>query len=373
MAGRLLCAESDFSILDKFRKSFAISIAGLLWFEKTINFAICCYMKKSIKKYLNNALVLVLIIFVYSLFFQTMYCWMYYGHPVPDGDWASFLYSLPFNFIPFLIIAVAAVTVVSRTSRMNCMWKKIVLDIVVVTIVEIIVNLLFPVVTGLSVNWGGTTFNCVMIWLGIEFWSVNRQKRKALVRESMLLKENAAYKFELLQSYVNPHFLFNSLEMLCSMIEMDEKELSLSFIDRLTAYYRGMLRRKNVLKIPLKDELETVSDYLAIVSRHYEDNLKVSVFGDREAGIFVVPFSLQLLVENVLKHNIISAAMPLEIAVDITDSGITVSNRCQPKSEGKARGGGLGLKYLRNMYAAHGKDITVKKDGDMFSVTVPAL
>ena len=140
MAGRLLCAESDFSILDKFRKSFAISIAGLLWFEKTINFAICCYMKKSIKKYLNNALVLVLIIFVYSLFFQTMY-------------------SLPFNFIPFLIIAVAAVTVVSRTSRMNCMWKKIVLDIVVVTIVEIIVNLLFPVVTGLSVNWGGTTFN----------------------------------------------------------------------------------------------------------------------------------------------------------------------------------------------------------------------
>lgn len=331
------------------------------------------FMKKSIKKYLNDALILVLIIFVYSFFFQAMYCWMYYGRPVPDGDWPSFLYSLPFNFIPFLVIAVAAVSVVHRTRRIERMWKKILIDLVVVASVEVVVNFLFPVVTGLEVNWGGTVFNCVMIWLGIEFWYVNMQKRKALVRESMLQKENAAYKFELLQSYVNPHFLFNSLDMLCSMIEADEKEQSMSFIEKLTAYYRGILRRKNVLKIPVSDELATVSDYLSIVSRHYEDNLKVSVSGDSGTGIFVVPFSLQLLVENVLKHNIVSSALPLVISIDVTLSGVTVSNPCHPKQDRGGRSSGVGLRYLRSMYAAHGKSIVVEEADGIFSVTVPAL
>lgn len=324
-------------------------------------------------KYLKNVLRLVLIILAYTFFFQAMYCWMLYGNPIADNDWPSFLYSIPFNFIPFLIMAIAAMSAVFITSGIVRLWQKICVDLVIVASVGVLLNILFPLVTGLSVNWGGTVFNGVIIWLSIEFWFVNRQKQKALIRESLLLKENAAYRLELLQSYVNPHFLFNSLEMLCSMIELDEKEESLDFIDKLTAYYRGILRHKNVQKVSLGDELDTVFNYLSIMSRHYGDHLGVTVSGDRNSGMFIVPFSIQLLVENVLKHNIISVSSPLTIMIEIKDSSVTVSNPYRPKNNYGGRGMGMGLKYLRGMYASYGKEISVQENGETFSVTVPSL
>lgn len=330
-------------------------------------------MNTKLKTYLRNALFLILIILVYTFFFQAMYCWMRYGNPIPDNDWPSFLYSIPFNFIPFLIMAIAAMSAVFITSGIDKLWKKICADLVIVAFVGILLNILFPLITGLLVNWGGTVFNGAIIWLSIEFWFVSRQKQKALIRESLLLKENTAYKFELLQSYVNPHFLFNSLEMLCSMIEMDEKEQSLDFIDKLTSYYRSILRRKNVQKVSLEDELDTVSNYLSIMSKHYGENLKVTITGDQNSGIFIVPFSIQLLVENVLKHNIISSSSPLNIIIEINNSGVTVSNPYRPKNNYRGNGTGMGLKYLRSMYSAYGKEINIQENGETFSVTVPPL
>ena len=164
-----------------------------------------------------------------------------------------------------------------------------------------------------------------------------------------------------------------SLDMLCSMIEVDEKKQSLEFIENLTAYYRGMLRRKNVMKVTVKDELETVFCYLKIVSQHYGDNLEVKVTGDRDTDMMIVPFSIQLLIENVLKHNVISATMPMTITISIKEDAITVSNPCHHKSTETGRSTGMGLKYLSSMYAASGKKTDVSRCGNMFSVTIPAL
>ena len=258
--------------------------------KKIINFAIT--MGKKHKRLIYNALGLILIIFFYSVFFQATYCWMRFGSPTFNGDWGSFIYSLPFNFVPFLIIAIAALWSVWLTRNIAVLWKKITLDLLMASCIVIIVNILFLLTTGLEINWGGTVFNGIMIWMGIEFWAVSLQRQRALIRESLLLKENAAHKLQLLQSYVNPHFLFNSLDMLCSMIEVDEKKQSLEFIENLTAYYRGMLRRKNVMKVTVKDELETVFCYLKIVSQHYGDNLEVKVTGDRDTDMMIVPFSI---------------------------------------------------------------------------------
>lgn len=339
--------------------------------KKIVNFAIT--MGKKHKRLIYNALGLTLIIFFYSVFFQATYCWMRFGSPTFNGDWGSFIYSLPFNFVPFLIIAIAALWSVWLTRNIAVLWKKITLDLLMASCIVIIVNILFLLTTGLEINWGGTVFNGIMIWMGIEFWAVSLQRQRALIRESLLLKENAAHKLQLLQSYVNPHFLFNSLDMLCSMIEVDEKKQSLEFIENLTAYYRGMLRRKNVMKVTVKDELETVFCYLKIVSQHYGDNLEVKVTGDRDTDMMIVPFSIQLLIENVLKHNVISATMPMTITISIKEDAITVSNPCHHKSTETGRSTGMGLKYLSSMYAASGKKTDVSRCGNMFSVTIPAL
>lgn len=339
--------------------------------KKIINFAIV--MSKKHKKLIKNVLGLILIIFIYSVFFQAMYCWMIYKSPTLNGDWVSFVTSLPYNFIPFLIIAIVTIWSVRLTRKISVLWKKICLDLLILSCTVVIVNMLFLAVTGLVIEWGGTVFNGIMIWMGIEFWAVSLQKQRALIRESLLLKENAAHKLQLLQSYVNPHFLFNSLDMLCSMREVDEKEQSLEFIENLTAYYRGMLRRKNVMKVTVKDELETVFCYLKIVSQHYGDSLKISVAGDRDTDMMIVPFSIQLLIENVLKHNIISAAVPMTVVINIKDGAITVTNPYHPKANDTGRGSGMGLKYLRSMYAANDKKIDINKCGNMFSVTIPAL
>lgn len=339
--------------------------------KKIINFAIT--MGKKHKRLIYKALGLTLIIFLYSVFFQATYCWMRFGSPTFNGDWGSFLYSLPFNFVPFLIITIAALWSVWLTRNIAVLWKKIILDLLMASCIVIIVNILFLITTGLEINWGGTVFNGIMIWMGIEFWAVSLQRQRALIRESLLLKENAAHKLQLLQSYVNPHFLFNSLDMLCSMIELDEKKQSLEFIENLTAYYRGMLRRKNVMKVTVKDELETVFCYLKIVSQHYGDSLEISVTGNRDTDMMIVPFSIQLLIENVLKHNMISTAVPMNVTISIKDGEITVANPCHPKKAEVNRNTGMGLKYLHNMYAACNKKVEVNRSDSTFSVTIPAL
>ena len=158
--------------------------------KKIINFAIT--MGKKHKRLIYNALGLTLIIFFYSVFFQATYCWMRFGSPTFNGDWGSFIYSLPFNFVPFLIIAIAALWSVWFTRNIAVLWKKITLDLLMASCIVIIVNILFLLTTGLEINWGGTVFNGIMIWMGIEFWAVSLQRQRALIRESLLLKENAA-------------------------------------------------------------------------------------------------------------------------------------------------------------------------------------
>lgn len=330
-------------------------------------------MKKKILSYTNGALKLCAIILVYTIFFQLMYCWMKYGAPIPEMDIEVFGVSLIFNFFPFLFIAIAALSVTTYTSSVNKLWKKISIDLGVVTLAMLLMHLLFPIVTGMKVNWGGSIFNTVLIWLAIEMRDISIQKQRMLIKDSILEKENDTYRYQLLQSYVNPHFLSNMLEILCSMIEQEEKEEAISFITKLSAFYRGMLKRKSMKTTCLSDELNTLENYLAIAIKHYGDTLTVKYSGDKEKNVMIVPFSVQLLVENVLKHNIISESMPLEITIDIHDEGVTVANPCHPKMGDIKKISGLGLTYLKNMYAAYGKTISVENTRETFVVTIPFL
>ncbi|MDE5796410.1 MAG: histidine kinase, partial [Muribaculaceae bacterium] len=160
--------------------------------------------------------------------------------------------------------------------------------------------------------------------------------------------------------------------MLCSMVEQDEKQSSIDFIENLASYYRSMIRRRNTRRISIDDELATMNDYISIVSKHYGPQLEVKVIKDNSQSHFCVPFSLQLLVENALKHNVISKESPMCITVAIDKEGITVTNSHTPKPVTDRRTGGLGLSYLRNMYSEFGHSVRIDNEGGIFRVTLPA-
>ncbi|MCR4810604.1 MAG: hypothetical protein K5896_12205 [Prevotella sp.] len=113
----------------------------------------------------------------YAILFQFCYAWMYTGSPVPDGDFVSFIQSVLLNYIPMLVIAVSVWIVATRTMHFSNVVVKCIIDLLCALPIAILLNLLFPVITGLRVNWGGTAFNFVLIYVTIEFIVYSKQAR----------------------------------------------------------------------------------------------------------------------------------------------------------------------------------------------------
>lgn len=298
---------------------------------------------------------------------------MMYGHPIADFTLLELSYSLLLNYIPILLLAIAAIFICTKTETQTHFWKKLTIDVSVCAVALVIINFLFKLVTGMDVNWGGSVFNGVLILLGIEFWTLSEQKRRSLIRENLLQRENQSMKYEIIQSYVNPHFLYNSLDMLCELIEDEAKEESLDFIVNLSSYYRAMTRKMNLTTTTVEEELKMMRHYLDIVRHHYGEGLSVEIKGNENGDMLLIPYSLQLLVENALKHNIINPSQSMKISIDISESGITVANTFLPKYESNRKSGGLGLSYLKNLYAYHGAEVEVSRSEDEFRVYLPRI
>lgn len=335
-----------------------------------INFVL---MRPSIKQIIYRYISLSLIILVYTAFFQAMYCWMRYDTITAGVDLLSWLYSLLVNYIPILVLSIGIVTVCRYTLRLKSLGEKIAIDLFSVFVMLVAVNCLFKFITGMDFNWGGSIFNGMMVLLGIEFWLLSEQKQKALMRENLLAKENMTMRYEIQKAYVNPHFLYNSLDMLSSLIEEEKNEESLNFIIRLSYYYRAMTRKMNMPVTTMSEELEMVRNYLDIEKYHYGKGLSFQVVNNTDDDPTIIPFSLQLLVENVLKHNIISPSLPIKILITVDDTGITISNNCNKKVTARHKGVGMGLSYLKNVYSYHGKELIIEETPTVFKVTLPNL
>lgn len=179
--------------------------------------------------------------------------------------------------------------------------------------------------------------------------------------------------YEIQKAHVNPHFLYNTLDMLSALIEDDMKDEALEFIVRLSAYYRSMNRRLNMHLTTLSEDMSMVNNYLEIVRYKHGDALKFHIEDTSDSDPTIVPFSIQLLVENVLKHNSISLKHPISIVVSVSDTSITVYNNCNPKVGASHKGYGIGLTYLKKIYAYHDKTIEITETPDRFTVTLPTL
>lgn len=201
---------------------------------------------------------------------------------------------------------------------------------------------------------------------------VIRNRENKLRTRSKLERERHQYEYEYLKSQVNPHFLFNSLNTLVSLID-DNKNAATDYTIHLSDFYRNLLTYNNVDSITLAEELGLLEKYVHIQKTRFGAAFDVELQIEPvylSAGK-VVPMALQLLVENAIKHNVVSLTNPLHIVITASDGVLTVKNNIKAKVE-KEKGAGLGLRNLRERYHLHaGKSVTTYIEDGYFIVKLP--
>jgi len=193
---------------------------------------------------------------------------------------------------------------------------------------------------------------------------------KSTVKEKKLIEENLKYRYNTLKSQVNPHFLFNSLNTLSELVYIDAKKAD-NYIQTLSSIYRYVLENEETELIELEKEIEFVKQYFNLQQVRDEGKIVLEIDIDQPKGIMVIPVSLQLLVENALKHNAMSLERPLKIKIYFKNNFIIVSNPIQKKSilESSTQ---IGLSNLKDRTKIlFGSELEISNDNNSFTVQLP--
>ena len=194
---------------------------------------------------------------------------------------------------------------------------------------------------------------------------VNREKEK---------KHVAQFRYQKLKRQVNPHFLFNSLNALDCLVCEEKTEQASTYIHKLASVYRYMIRSEEEVVVTLGEELTFVGMYIDLLKVRFPEGFDVHIDVPAEdQARFVLPCSIQLLIENATKHNTVSVENPLIINVVSDGVQVKVSNNVIQKVT-STPSTGLGQKYIRQQYLdLSGKSILIEKTEEEYSVTLPLL
>lgn len=184
----------------------------------------------------------------------------------------------------------------------------------------------------------------------------------------------AQYRYLKLKRQVNPHFLFNSLNILDGMVCEGKTEQSSLYIHKLAGIYRYMIRSEEEQVVTLREELDFTVKYVDLLLLRFPQGLDVNFDVPEEAmARYVLPCSIQLLIENATKHNAVSEETPLRISVKVEDESVSVKNNLSPKIT-SIQSTGLGQTYIRQLYQdLSGKQIKIEKNETDYCVTLPLL
>ncbi len=193
------------------------------------------------------------------------------------------------------------------------------------------------------------------------------------IKEQKIIAGTASAKFDALKNQLDPHFLFNSLNVLTSLIEEDPQQAQ-RFTTALSKVYRYVLEQKNKDLVLVNEEFDFARTYIKLLTMRFEDSI---VFDIPEtcsvAEARIVPLSLQLLLENAVKHNVITSEKPLKIRVFEEDGCLVVSNNLQEKQVVK-RSSGVGLRNIQQRYSIlSNRKVSIDKTASEFSVKLPML
>ena len=198
---------------------------------------------------------------------------------------------------------------------------------------------------------------------------------KKSVREEEQAKQAIIQaKLDSFRNQAQPHFFFNTLNTLRDIIDQNPKEDAKQFVDKLSDMYRFLLESGNTNLISLKEELKFSKAYIHIQSERFGENLRLNWnLPETVLDKLIAPMSLQLLLENAIKHNVISRSRPLEINVIVEDDYIVVTNKIEKKST-QLPSTKMGLKNIEKRYALISeRPVEIVNDGNLFSVSLPLL
>ncbi|GAA0757597.1 sensor histidine kinase [Psychroflexus lacisalsi] len=194
---------------------------------------------------------------------------------------------------------------------------------------------------------------------------------EAELRAQREMLENTKAKHKALQDQLDPHFLFNSLSVLASLIEEDPKRAT-EFTTSLSKVYRYVLDQRQEDLVSISSELNFAKVYLNLLSTRFEDSLEYNIDISDESN-FIVPLSLQLLIENAVKHNKVTEKNPLKIRIFKTEDHLVIQNNVNPKAKDSERNG-IGLLNIKKRFEVYTETpIEIENNSDTFTVKLPLI
>ncbi len=185
----------------------------------------------------------------------------------------------------------------------------------------------------------------------------------------------AQYQYNRFKEQINPHFLFNSLNILDSLVQEGERERASTFIRKLAGIYRYMLHNEEESLVTLREEMAFAEMYIDLIKERFTNGLEIhrEIPSDRLTRM-VVPCSVQQLIENATKHNIVSSDEPLHITIQAQDEWLSVENNRQPRISSRNASTHLGLKSISQQFSdVSGLDIRITATDEIFRVELPLL
>lgn len=206
--------------------------------------------------------------------------------------------------------------------------------------------------------------------MGLTYYFKNIQKEK--LANEKLKKENIQSKFEVLKNQIDPHFFFNSLSVLTSLVYKDA-DLSADYITQLSKIYRYILDISKKSLVKLESELKFIDSYIFLMKIRFADNLnfEIHISDTTKKSVYIPPNTLQLLAENAIKHNKLSDETPLLITITENNENIIISNNLNKRTLIE-KSSGIGLENIKLRYELlKNKRIQIQETKDSFTVSLP--
>ena len=316
-------------------------------------------------------------------------------HNLREGDYLTFVQSWAVSYAFWSLISnghnIIIYWIDKRWTWLDHPVQRVTIGILAILIYTPIISLFIifcfvEFVLGVSfhkVLEDQSVFSLLMVPMGITIlvalWGHGRgfflEWRQAAIDVERLKNENLKSKFETLKTQVNPHFLFNSLNALTSLVYADQGK-AVEFIQKLAQVYRYVLDHQNDEVVPLQTEVDFLKSFVYLNTIRFGNNFEVEYidmesFSPHEN---IPPVTLQMLIENCIKHNEISKQKRLKITIERKEGVVSVENNINPINAAKQDSSGLGLSNIISRYEMlSDKKVEVFSSADSFKVVVPIL
>ncbi len=319
------------------------------------------------------------------ILFRILLTFLFSSDNFSDGSLLRIVTVL-FSKYGILLIMLGLIIILVRQMRLKCGDMPQTVKTVLIAVAAVVLSALAALIAGINTGEAGygltvrkfSQFFFVSLAFFLIFYSIVYMVDYAFATRAAMYAEKkkavyARFQYEKLKQQVNPHFLFNSLNILDCLVAEGKNERASIFIHKLAGIYRYLLA-SDAKTVPLKNEMNFVDMYVDLMKERFADGFEVTVdIPETVENRHVIPCSVQMLIENAIKHNRVGGDSRLEIRVSAGDDFLTVTNNLLPKLS-QPESTKVGLNYMHKQYMnLCNRGIAVTDDGREFKVSIPLI